>query len=275
VAIAEEHHDQLQALYRADLAVEADVSQAEAHLAAARSGVARAGAGVAVAEAALATLLGLDVQGGFAVAESLTDVGGPPAQLTPEALEEAYASRPELRALEGLLTVQRRSERAASGGYWPHLALVAGADYASPNPRVIPPQDEFSPSWEVGALLSWSPSDTTRASAAVRRVRAMQAAAEADLESLRDGVRLQAIRAREELLAAQAVMEASLARVDAAERAYESRAAALGAGEGVPSDVLDADIEVTRARLEVLRAGVDARIAEARLRHALGRLDAD
>lgn len=272
VALADEHLGNVEAMVAADLAATSDLAQARAYGAASRAAVARAEAGVAVSEAALLSLLHVQPDGEIALSEPLTAEADAPPEIDQALLDEAYAARPEVRALEQALVVQDRARQAASGGYWPHLAIVAGADYDSPNQRVIPPSDEFTPSWEVGAVLSWSPSDTALADARVRRARAMREAAEADLDRLRDGVRLSVVRAREEWIAARTVMAMARERVAAAEEGSASRAAELRAGEGVPSDVLDADIEVTRARLEVLQAGVDLRLAETRFRHATGRL---
>ena len=56
----------------------------------------------------------------------------------------------------------------------------------------------------------------------------------------------------------------------AAEESYRVRFEQLNAGAAVSSDLIDANTDVTRARLQIINASVDLRIADARLRRAVG-----
>lgn len=271
VELAEEARDQVTALARAELGSEADRLAAEARLEAARSGLARARGGEAVARAALLTLIDLADDGEpLAVTEPLTAPAEAPPAVTEELVLRAHEQRPEVRALRELVEAQHQVSRATLAGHAPRVVLYAAGDYASPNQRVIPPDDEFTPSWEAGATLVWSPNDSIGASYRTRAARAREAAARADLDALDDAIRLQIVRAREDQVAALAVMEAAARRTEAALASREARLAELRSGQAVTTELLEAELEVTRSRLEHLSAAADLRVARARLDQALG-----
>jgi outer membrane protein TolC len=272
VELAGEHRGRVAAVRRAGLATEADGLAADARVAASRAAVARARGGLALARTALATVMHREDDGAeFSISGGVTsELPAAPPAVTAERVERAVAQRPETAALAALVRAQDHAGRAARGGHVPRLLVVAGADVASPNPRVIPPDDDFVPSFEVGALVTWSPSDSLAADARSREARARRAQAEAELDRLRDAVGLQLRRAREDHLAALAVAAAAEERLAAARAAYVARAAELRAGEAVPTQLLDAEMELTLARLERLGAAVDAHVAAARFRRAAG-----
>ncbi len=56
----------------------------------------------------------------------------------------------------------------------------------------------------------------------------------------------------------------------AAEAEHQVRMAQLEAGAAVTSDVLDAETSVTRARLQLIDAAIELRLARARLNKAIG-----
>jgi outer membrane protein len=273
VSLAEEHLERIDALARAGVATEADRAAVAARVAAARSVVARAQAGVRISHAALTTMLHIAPNEELAIDEDLAAPLAPPPEVNDELLARAYRNRHEVAALEALAQVHRQSERASVGASLPHLVFVAGADYANPNQRVIPPEEEFIGSWEVGAALTWSPNDSVTAAYRSRAAEARRDAAEADLARLRDALRLQTIQAVEDQIASQSVMEAARERIVAAEASYQTRLLELNAGEAVMTAALDAQLEITQARLELINAAVDQRVAQARLQHALGELE--
>ena len=57
----------------------------------------------------------------------------------------------------------------------------------------------------------------------------------------------------------------------AAEEGYRVRRELFRAGKATLVEVIDAEAELTRARLEVINALVEARIARVRFEHAVGR----
>jgi outer membrane protein TolC len=222
-----------------------------------------------VAEHALRVLLH-DGRAGLAIGEDLTlpvqAVTGTRDALVQQALDR----RQELRALLLLVEGNESLATARAGQRWPRLAVQGNLDYANPNQRVFPQEERFDATWDVSAVLTWSPSDLFTANAEVAQASAQAEQARADIEALSDGVRLEVTQAYETHASASAQLEAATAGIAAAEESYRVRQQQLAAGAAATSEVIDAEAELSRARLQYLDAQIDVRIARARLLRAIG-----
>ncbi|HJL20146.1 MAG TPA: TolC family protein [Sandaracinaceae bacterium LLY-WYZ-13_1] len=268
---AEARHAQVEAFVTAGTAAPVDELRMRAQLAAARVAVARAEGGVQVAGTALRTLLHLEGGTRIAVGE---DVLAPLPELDaePEALVgRAMRQRRDVRAVRRLIEATGHQIDAAEGSRYPHVAVAANFDVANPNPRVFPQTDEFRESWDVSAVLTWSPHDLLEGEAQASDARARRAQARADLRSLEDGIRLQVIDAATSYRSARQALEAARLGVDAAEEGYRVQMERYRAGASTANDLIDASAEQLRAQLDLVNSAIDARVAWARLRRAIGR----
>lgn len=266
---AEAQRARIDAAVSAGLLTEADRLSADARVAAAEQAIAMAEAGVEVADAALRAVLGADEGPVYGIGEPLEEAGEAPPSAA-ALISRALARRPEILALRESLGAQRAAARASDASGYPHLALFAGADYASPNRYVIPPSQDFSPSWEVGAVLSWAPNDALTAAHRGEELAAQLAASEADLAQLERAIRLEVRRSHATLAAARRSVESARAALTAAEAAYASREAQLRAGDATTADLFAAESDLNRARLALLDATIDLHLARARLAYASG-----
>jgi outer membrane protein TolC len=99
----------------------------------------------------------------------------------------------------------------------------------------------------------------------IEQARAQILALEADMLALEDAVRLEVAQAHEELRSSLLAFEAAVVGLAAADESYRVRREQLAAGAAVTADVIDAESELTRARLDVVDAGIAVRLAKARL----------
>ncbi len=201
----------------------------------------------------------------------LADALNNEAARVPELVREALQNRPELEsARQNALALSDRA-RFDRAGYVPRLDAYAGATYANPNPRIFPPVEEFRGTWQIGARLGWDLTEIPSARLAAKASEARSAAALSDRALLTDRIRVE-VRA-----AAQAIDEATVALsstqqgLRAAEESYRVRRLSFQNGRSTSIELLDAETDLTRSRLERLNAHVDARIARARLAYAVGR----
>lgn len=267
---AREHEERVGAMERAGLATEADQLTAAAHLAAMQAAVTRARGGVDITSAALESLLQVDAPDGFIIRESL-DAAPPAAEVDRAVLiERALRRRPELLAMGSAMQAQRHHVRATEGGRYPSLSLLAGYDYAQPNPLVVPPQQRFDGSWRVGVALTWSPDGAVRSHYRAEQLEAELSRTRTEREILRSRIRTEVIDAHARYEAARETLLAVESARRAAESRYEARVAEHRAGEAVTTEVIDADIQVARSRLSEVDAAVEARIARYRLERAVG-----
>lgn len=270
---------QIVASTRAGFLTNTDLLDGEARVAGAGQAVAAARAGVEIADAALRTIIGADEGPVFGIDEPILENaqalshGARPDKLPGEIdalVQTAVHQRPEVSALEAAADAHRATEDANDGAGYPHLALVAGAGYASPNRYVIPPTSTFYPSFQLGAVVTWSPNDALTHGYDSDSLAARGAALQAQLDELKRGVQLEVRRAVAELRAAHEAIAAARAARTSAEAAYASRLSQLRAGHATITDLFSAEGQLNRARLAELDAAVQLRLAETHLAYATG-----
>ncbi len=245
--------------------------RATAAVATAEVALARAQSGSATTRDGLAIALRRELSADPAIAEDLTrSTSALPAKAL--LIERAFGRRAEAKALSQTLSALDASIRSQNAAAYPHLSVTAGFDLANPNPRVFPQDATFRPSWDVGALLTWSPNDWLVADRQSAETRAERAQIAADLEALRDALKLEVSQAYETCVAANRALASATPGIVAAEESYRVRREQFRAGSAVATDVLDAEGELRAARLQLINVAIDLRIAEARLARAVGGL---
>jgi outer membrane protein TolC len=259
----------VEALVRGGALARVEQMRADAAVAAARVAVARAEGSVAVTLTALRSLMHEQGDAAFAVTEDLTQALPPLTETKGRLLEAARANRSELKALRGMASVHEKSITAEQGGKLPQLVLQGQYDFANPNTRVAPLDKKFISSWQVGAALRWSPNDFATADARVDRARAERVSTEGDLRVLEDALVTEVSQAYEDYVAAQEATTQAQSGIAAAEETYRVRREQFRAGSVVATEVIQAETELRRARLELVSAAIDARIAAARIARAI------
>lgn len=249
-----------------------DVLRFRAQLAAAERRVAERRAAVDASGVALQTLLGLERSGPFAVGEDLTAT--PRRRFTAPAAEwvaEAYERRAELRVLDALRHAREDQVTSETSAYYPRLDVQAQADYANPNTLFVPPGDRFRGSVQLSAVLSWSPDAAWTGQYRRKAARRDVDRVAAQVQRLREGIRIEVAGALAEYRAGFEAMRAARRQVAAAREAYAAQRRAYELGAARATDVIAAEQQLAEARLGVLSTGVEIRRREQRLRRALGR----
>lgn len=269
LAQAEAQQRQVALMVEAGAMARVDLLRLDAQVASARVGVAQASNGVRVAEFALRTLMH-DPEVQLTIGEDVTQDLSPVAS-DAEALAREAEGRPAVRAIRKAIVAQEELAEAAAGARWPHLSIRGNVDIANPNPRVFPQTDAFRSTWDIGAVLSWSPNDYLTADEDLQRARAQLAQAEADEQALMDAIMLEVENGLTADETAREALSAALAGEEAAEEAYRVRRQQLDVGAATVTDIVNAQTDLANARLQFLNAAVDQRLARARLERAVGR----
>lgn len=262
--------DQIAVLVRTGMLPQVDLMRMDAQLASTSVLEAQAEAGVRASQEYLKALLGLAAQDAVALSPSILDPVGEVTLAEEEALEKALQHRPELIALRTATEAQRLAARAEAGARYPQVYAVANAEVSNPNQRIIPQTQEFRESWDVSAVLRWSPDETVVASRRTRVALAELQRIEADETALKDAMRVEIAQAYHSFEAARRALEAATIGVEAAEESYRIRSMQLEAGSAVTRDLIDAEADLTRARLEFVGATIGIRQAKVALDHAMG-----
>ncbi len=223
-----------------------------------------------VAEADLRRLLGAPGETRVEPTEPLEAV--PAGKLDVEALvAEAGSARPDRAALVARIAAADAIVGVERGARLPQVALTGGYLYANPNRVVIPPEEKWTDTWDVGVSLTWNVFDGGRRSASSARATAEAEAARQQLREIDRGIRLEVTRRVLERRTAEK-------RVLVSERAVASarenrRVAADRYREGLipSSELLDAEVDLERAQVSRTEALASLRLATAGLERAVGR----
>jgi outer membrane protein len=265
LANTERHLEQVRAFVEIGTRPPIDLAQERTNVANARVQLIQAENGYATARVRVEQAIGVTDLGPWEIEEaSLPPVPGEDGAPEP-LLGEALAARPELSALSQQLRGQELTARSLRGGYWPSLGVAGGV---SESGTAI---DETSGVWNASVTLSWPLFEGGATRAQVREARASATAIDAQLEQLRQSVRLEVEQARLGVRAARATL---VAAEEAAQAARERLALAEGryqTGVGSILELADAQVALTTALGQRVQAEFQLASARSQLLRALGR----
>ncbi len=268
---AESQRKETNALVQAGSAARVDLLRVEAQEEAARVAVERAKLGLQVTTRSLQALMHTDALP--TLGEDLSQpVAGIPGDSEEALKERAFRDRPDLLALRTYIQASKHRLRSAIGGKLPDLLIRGSAQYSNPNLRVVPQRDEFEATWEAGAVIRWSPNDTTRAQGRSKQLQAELERAYADVDSLQMAIRVQVAEGYHGMLAAKSAMQSARLGLSAAREGYRVTREQLQAGLVNTTTLLQAQSELIRAQVDVVDSAIGLRVATAQLRRAIGEM---
>lgn len=182
----------------------------------------------------------------------------------------AATKRLDFRAVSLALAANEQRRDAEEANRLPTLSAFATSEYSNPNQRVFPQEDKFTWTWTAGLQLTYTFNDALISKTTTRKLHAEASALRADREQLARDVRLAVLSAQQAIANAQRAIATTAKGLDAAEESYRVRRALLAAERVTAVELVDAETDLTRARISALDARIDLRIAIAGLDHALG-----
>ena len=262
---------QVRALAEAQRLSKADLMRVESNEAQAEHVVNQLRNLAALREEQLRLLIGARADESLGLGEDpRADVAAPAAANLDELVARASTRRLEFKTLDLGIKAKEKQREAEKSAAYPKLSAFAIADYANPNQRVFPQTDEFKFTWQAGVQLSWTLNETLLANATQKRIAAETNQLRADRENLLRGTRIEVLAAQQAVQVAQLALATSQKGLAAAEEGYRVRRELLNADRATAVELVDAETDLTRARITALNARVDLRVAMAQLAHALG-----
>jgi outer membrane protein len=186
-------------------------------------------------------------------------------------IDEALSSRMEVKSIDANAAAAQEQAKAAFAGQLPVVTGVADAIYANPNTRLIPPTQEWFPTWDAGIRITWSPNDTITGGYNVTDLKARASQLLAQKGTLRDNIEIEVTQAFQNARESDVSLTSAKTELESAEEAYRVTRELFNNGRATSTTLTDSETELTRSRLDLLTARVNARTARVRLDHALGR----
>jgi outer membrane protein len=258
-------------LVRAGVSTRADYAQLRGATAQARAAVTRAEGGVRLAARNLRQLLHEEGDGSIAIGEDLFAVALLPPPDEGELVDAALDDRAEVRAIRGALRAREGLIRSRIGGTLPRIVVTGQLETSSPNQRFIPQTTDINTTWAIVAALSWSPNDLGMGVLGIQEAEAQRDRLEEDLAALEDGIRLEGSQAVSAYATARDSIAALREQLVAAQVALDDRRALLNAGRATSTELVQSQLDFTRAQLALINAYVDLHLARAQIARVRGR----
>ncbi|MDQ7040816.1 MAG: TolC family protein [Rhodothermus sp.] len=184
----------------------------------------------------------------------------------------ALQKRPELAALRHTIARAEALRSMAQASRWPQVALVGRYLYARPNPRIIPLQDRFEGTWEIGLSLTFDLWNGLRTHHQMAEATALRRQAEAREASTLRALNVALTQAQ--LSVEQAYEQLRLARlvVQQAKARYALVRNQFAQGLRTSRDLLDAETALAQARTREIQAQIACALAWLTLQQATGTL---
>lgn len=267
------HVDEARRLLQVGFASRADVLRLEAQVASAEQLRTEAEAFEVMADQQVRLALGIPAERPLEIGVDVMSDAVLAAPLEPLATlqRRALERRLEIRALDETQHALKDAEDVRSAGYMPRLDIFANGSLANPNPRIFPQKQEWDFTWDAGVRLTWNLNETFITAPAVAEAKAHTSIVAEQRSQLRNALALEVAAAYTETTRAASNIEAASRGLAAAEESLRIRTQIFKSGKATSAELIDAETEVTRARLRRLEAHVGLVVAKTRLEHATGR----
>ena len=272
VAQARAHVADVRLIFEVGRTSRADVLRLEAQVANAEQFSAEARAFLAIAEERLRLTIGTPPAQRLGIGVDLMAAApAPPAESLQALQQEALRKRLDIRALDETIYSLKSAENTMVAGYLPRVDAFANLTYANPNQRIFPSVNEFRGTWEAGVRASWAINDTFSNIGASAEAKARTEALRQQKVEIVNGLRLEVASAYADVMKAASKIDAADRQLVAAAESMRVRTELFRAGRATTVELVDAEGEVTRARLGMIDARIGLLVARTRLEHAVGR----
>lgn len=263
LASAKQRLKDTEAQFRAGTAAKVDVLKAQVQVSSAQIDLTTANNSVSLAKQAFNNALSRPIEAPVDL-EPVGDLPGlPPADSDLEGL--AAQKRADLASLKETAHVLELVTKVQEGGLKPNLSLSATFQ------RNIDPADGSRVSQTVGVIaINWPVFDSGITRAKVKEARQDEAQTQIAIQQLGLGISLEVKSARTNLINAGERLKLAQDQVTLAEEAFRLANVRRDAGEGILLEVIDAQTDLTRARVSLVSARYDYLTAYANLQRAVG-----
>jgi outer membrane protein TolC len=189
----------------------------------------------------------------------------------PEILNEAKENRNDLKSLEYKLKAGEERINAAESGWFPSVYLFGNFYYSRPNQRILPPEDQFEDTWDVGIALNWDLWNWGETSAQTTQAEELKYQAEVLLSKLNDAVEIEIYRLYLNYLKSLEQITVIKKSVEQAEENYRITSDKYNSQLAASSDLIDAEVSLLQAKTNLTNALVDYELTRLALEKSIGR----
>ena len=185
-------------------------------------------------------------------------------------VKKALDKRPEVLGMSARVKAGEAGLTSARGGWWPQIYFVGNYSYLRPNQRYFPVQDQFKGTWDVSLSMSFDVWNWWQTGFQTVQAESQLSQAKEGLSLTMDGVTLEVTQSYLGIQKAREREVVSEQGVRQAEENYRIMEGKYKQGLVANSELLDAEIALLQAKLNLTQSLVDYELAIAQLERASG-----
>ena len=182
----------------------------------------------------------------------------------------AFAKRPDVLGMNSRVKAGESGLTSARGGFWPQIYLIGNYNYLRPNSRIFPTVDKFKDTWDVTVSLSIDIWNWWQTGYQSNQAEAQLAQAQEGLSMMKDGVMLEVTQSYLGVNQFKERKTVAEQGVKQAEENYRVTKDKYRNGMTSNSELLDAEVALLQAKLNLTQSLVDYELSIARLSKAIG-----
>jgi outer membrane protein TolC len=185
-------------------------------------------------------------------------------------VSQAFDKRPEMLGMNARVKASEAGLTSARGAWWPQIYLIGDYNYNRPNSRYFPSTDVFKDSWDVTVALSFDLWNWNQTGHQTTQAHAQLAQAEEGLSMTKDGITLEVTQSYLAIHKSKERKSVAEQEVQQAEENYRITDGKFKQGFSTASDLLDAEVALLQAKLNLTQSLVDYELAIAQLSKSIG-----
>lgn len=174
-------------------------------------------------------------------------------------VEKAVSNKPEVKMLDFQIASLQFKRKAAAGAYWPNVALFGNYIYGKPGLDKI--ANEWISYWIGGIQLQWNLWDWGKKSAQVQQVQSAINELKLGKAQLTNNLAVDIKRTQINLRSSRKRLQNSIKMLESAEENYRIIENRYREGIISNSEYLDAQSDLTRAKVQRIQSQIDLQIA--------------
>jgi outer membrane protein len=185
-------------------------------------------------------------------------------------VRQAMEKRPEIKSMGARVQAGEAGLTSARGSWWPQIFLLGNYNYLRPNQRYFPMTDNFKGTWDVSLSVSFDVWNWWQTGYQATQAEAQLAQAKEGLSMAMDGIMLEVTQSYLGIEKAKERKAVSEQEVRQAEENYRIMVGKYKQGLAANSELLDAEVALLQAKLNLTQSLVDYELAIAQLSRAIG-----
>ena len=269
VAQMVQHLEDIQNMFGQGMATTNEVLKTKVQLANSRLLQSDAENNVTIAMISFNSTIGLPLSTNITIGSTLT----PTTKEFPEVeqlLATAFKQRADVHGMEWRVQAAQSGITAAQSGWMPQIFLTGDYYYARPNQRIFPAVDQFKDSWDVGVNVQFDIWNNLTTVHQTSEAKAQYEQTKDAFAVLKDGITLDVTQSYLTFKQAKKKIELAQLSVDQATENLRVTREKFKAELTTNSELLDAEVTLLQAKLQLVQSLVDHELAEARLEKSIG-----